>query len=110
MFGLENAQSLVGVFVTMGICWALSEKRSAFPWKLAIGAIAVQAGLGLLLFGAPAARPGLGGGGGGGAGAAAVRRPGRTLGAGGGRDGGRRPLRQHPGGGEVRVRLPRRRR
>ena len=40
MFGLENAQSLVGVFVTMGICWALSEKRSAFPWKLAIGAIA----------------------------------------------------------------------
>ena len=56
MFGLENAQSLVGVFVTMGICWALSEKRSAFPWKLAIGAIAVQAGLVLLLFGLPAAR------------------------------------------------------
>jgi CNT family concentrative nucleoside transporter len=56
MFGLENAQSLVGVFVTMGICWALSEKRSAFPWKLAIGAIAAQAGLVLLLFGLPSAR------------------------------------------------------
>ena len=56
MFGLENAQSLVGVFVTMGICWALSEKRSAFPWKLAIGAVAVQAGLVLLLFGLPSAR------------------------------------------------------
>jgi CNT family concentrative nucleoside transporter len=56
MFGPENAQSLVGVFVTMGICWALSEKRSAFPWKLAIGAVAVQAALVLLLFGLPAAR------------------------------------------------------
>jgi CNT family concentrative nucleoside transporter len=56
MFGLENAQSLVGVCVTMAICWALSEKRGAFPWKLAIGAVAVQAGLVLLLFGLPAAR------------------------------------------------------
>jgi len=63
MFGLENAQSLVGVFVTMGICWALSENRSAFPWKLAIGAIGVQAGLVLLLFGLPAARSVLAGAG-----------------------------------------------
>ncbi len=63
MFGLENAQSLVGVFVTMGICWALSEKRAAFPWKLALGAIAVQAGLVLLLFGLPAARSVLAGAG-----------------------------------------------
>jgi CNT family concentrative nucleoside transporter len=63
MFGLENAQSLVGVFVTMGICWALSESRSAFPWKLALGAIAVQAGLVLLLFGLPAARSVLAGAG-----------------------------------------------
>src|ERR1022692_2155232 len=63
MFGLENAQSLVGVAVTMGICWALSEKRSAFPWKLALGAIAVQAGLVLLLFGLPSARAVLAGAG-----------------------------------------------
>jgi concentrative nucleoside transporter, CNT family len=63
MFGLENAQSLAGVFVTMGVCWALSEKRSAFPWRLAIGAIAVQAVLVLLLFGLPAARGLLGGAG-----------------------------------------------
>jgi CNT family concentrative nucleoside transporter len=56
MFGLENAQSLVGVFVTMGICWALSERRRAFPWKLAVGAIAAQAALVLLLFGLPSAR------------------------------------------------------
>ncbi|HEX4098232.1 MAG TPA: nucleoside transporter C-terminal domain-containing protein [Caulobacteraceae bacterium] len=63
MFGPENAQSLVGVFVTMGVCWALSEKRRAFPWKLAIGAIAVQAALVLLLFGLPAARSVLAGAG-----------------------------------------------
>ena len=56
MFGPENAQSLVGVVVTMAICWALSENRSAFPWRLAIGALAVQAGLVLLLFGLPSAR------------------------------------------------------
>jgi concentrative nucleoside transporter, CNT family len=63
MFGLENAQSLIGVAATMGICWALSENRAAFPWKLAIGAIAVQAALVLLLFGLPAARSVLSGAG-----------------------------------------------
>jgi concentrative nucleoside transporter, CNT family len=56
MFGPENAQSLVGVAVTIGICWALSEKRSAFPWKLVLGALAMQAGLVFLLFGLPQAR------------------------------------------------------
>jgi CNT family concentrative nucleoside transporter len=61
MFGPENAQSLVGIAVTILICWALSEKRSAFPWKLALGAIAVQACLVLLLFGLPGARVVLGG-------------------------------------------------
>jgi len=61
MFGPENAQSLLGIAVTIGACWALSERRSAFPWKLAIGAIAVQAGLVLLLFGLPSARVVLGG-------------------------------------------------
>ncbi len=63
MFGPENAQSLLGVVVTMAICWALSEKRSAFPWRLAIGALAVQAGLVLLLFGLPGARAVLAGAG-----------------------------------------------
>ena len=63
MFGPENAQSLVGVVVTMAICWALSEKRSAFPWRLALGALAVQAGLVLLLFGLPSARAVLSGAG-----------------------------------------------
>ena len=56
MFGWENAQSLTGVFASMAICWAWSENRRRFPWKLAIGAILVQLALILLLFGLPAAR------------------------------------------------------
>lgn len=56
MFRLENAQSLVGIALTLLICWALSEDRKRFPWRLALGALAVQVGLVLLLFGLPAAR------------------------------------------------------
>ncbi|HUO11265.1 MAG TPA: nucleoside transporter C-terminal domain-containing protein [Caulobacteraceae bacterium] len=56
MFQLENAQSLAGIAATIGICWLLSERRDAFPWKLMLGALAVQAGLVLLLFGLPTAR------------------------------------------------------
>ena len=59
MFRLENAQSLVGVAFAIGICWALSEDRRRFPWKLAIGAVLVQAFLVLALFGLPALRAGL---------------------------------------------------
>jgi CNT family concentrative nucleoside transporter len=63
MFGLQNAQSLTGIAATLGICWALSEKRSAFPWRLAIGALLAQAALVLLLFGLPSARSVLAGAG-----------------------------------------------
>jgi CNT family concentrative nucleoside transporter len=56
MFRPENAQSLVGIALTLLICWAMSEDRKRFPWRLAIGALAVQVGLILLLFGLPAAR------------------------------------------------------
>jgi len=56
MFRLENAQSLVGIALTLLICWAFSEDRKRFPWRLALGALAVQIGLILLLFGLPAAR------------------------------------------------------
>ena len=58
-FGPENAQSLVGVALVLAICWAVSENRRRFPWKLAIGAILVQAVLVLALFGLPALRAGL---------------------------------------------------
>jgi len=59
MFRPENAQSLVGIALAIGICWALSENRRCFPWKLAIGAVVVQALLVLALFGLPALRSGL---------------------------------------------------
>ena len=56
MFAVQNLQSLTGLGLTMLICWLVSEDRRRFPWKLAIGAIAVQVVLVLLLFGAPSAR------------------------------------------------------
>ena len=59
MFRVENAQSLVGIALAIGLCWAISENRRRFPWKLAIGAIVVQALLVLALFGLPALAAGL---------------------------------------------------
>jgi CNT family concentrative nucleoside transporter len=61
MFRPENAQSLVGLALILLVCWALSEDRSKFPWKLAVGAIVLQAALVLALFGVPALRAGLSG-------------------------------------------------
>jgi CNT family concentrative nucleoside transporter len=62
--GIENAQSLIGLAVVIGIVWLMSEDRRRFPWTLAIGALAIQVGLVLLLFGFPAARAALQGVGG----------------------------------------------
>ena len=56
MFRWENAQSLVGLSLTLLLCWALSEDRKRFPWRLALGAIGVQVGLVALMFGVPQAR------------------------------------------------------
>jgi len=59
MYGPLNAQSLIGLAAVMGLCWAVSEDRRRFPWKLAIGAVVVQLLLVLLLFGVPQARAAL---------------------------------------------------
>ena len=56
MFRLENAQSLLGLGLILVVCWALSEDRSRFPWRLALGAVAVLVLLVLGLFGIPGAR------------------------------------------------------
>lgn len=63
MFGPENAQSLLGLTLVIGVCWALSENRRRFPWKLAAGALALQAVLVAALFGLPALRAVLAGAG-----------------------------------------------
>ncbi len=56
MFQLQNAQSLLGLVVIVGFCWAISERRGRFPWALTLGAIAAQAVLVAILFGLPASR------------------------------------------------------
>jgi CNT family concentrative nucleoside transporter len=61
MFRPENAQSFVGLGLIVFVCWALSEDRTRFPWKLAIGAVILQGLLVLALFGVPALRAGLAG-------------------------------------------------
>jgi CNT family concentrative nucleoside transporter len=61
MFGPENAQSLAGLALVLLACWAVSEDRRRFPWKLAIGAILLQGVLVLALFGLPPLRAVLGG-------------------------------------------------
>lgn len=53
MFSFLNAQALLGVFFIIALSWALSEDRKRFPWRLAVGAVALQAILVLLLFGIP---------------------------------------------------------
>ena len=61
MVGLLNLQSVVGVVVILAVCWAVSENRDSFPWKLAVGAILTQIVLVLALFGLPPIRAGLAG-------------------------------------------------
>lgn len=56
MFGLQNAQSLLGLSSVLALCWALSEDRRRFPWRLTLGALAIQASLVAALFGLPALR------------------------------------------------------
>ncbi|PQZ80847.1 MULTISPECIES: NupC/NupG family nucleoside CNT transporter [unclassified Brevundimonas] len=53
MFSLLNLQSLLGLVVIIAVCWGLSENRKLFPWRLAIGAVLVQAALILATFAIP---------------------------------------------------------
>jgi concentrative nucleoside transporter, CNT family len=56
LFSSVHAQSLVGLLGIPFVCWAASEDRRRFPWKLAVGALAVQLVLVVMFFGVPAAR------------------------------------------------------
>jgi concentrative nucleoside transporter, CNT family len=55
-WGWDNARAILGALLIVGLVWGLSENRRVFPWRLALGAMAVQACLVLLLFGVPGSR------------------------------------------------------
>ena len=42
-WGWDNARAILGLAVIVGICWAVSENRKAFPWKIVLGAVALLA-------------------------------------------------------------------
>ena len=52
-YSIDNARSLLAVLGIILICWLLSENKRRFPFFLALGALAVQAGLVVLLFAIP---------------------------------------------------------
>ncbi|MGQ0534102.1 MAG: Na+ dependent nucleoside transporter N-terminal domain-containing protein [Caulobacteraceae bacterium] len=52
-YSFENARSLIAVALIVLVAWLLSENKRRFPFLLTIGALAVQAGLVLLLFAIP---------------------------------------------------------
>jgi concentrative nucleoside transporter, CNT family len=55
-WGIDNARAIGGAVLIIALCWGLSENRKVFPWRLALGAMAVQALLVVLLFGVPASQ------------------------------------------------------
>lgn len=55
-WSMDNARAIGGAFLIIALCWALSENRKVFPWRLALGALAVQALLVVLLFAVPASQ------------------------------------------------------
>lgn len=55
-WGWDNARAILGLGLIVGIAWAVSENRKAFPWKLVLGAIGLQFAFALLLFAVPPVR------------------------------------------------------
>lgn len=52
-WGWDNARAILGLFVIVGIAWALSENRKVFPWRIAVGATVMMYVVILLLFWLP---------------------------------------------------------
>ncbi|MEQ8559409.1 MAG: nucleoside transporter C-terminal domain-containing protein [Henriciella sp.] len=55
-WGWDNARALIGIALIFGIGWILSERRKDFPWRIVLGAVAIQFGFALILFGLPPVR------------------------------------------------------
>ena len=58
-WGWDNARAFLGIAVIFAIAWGLSENKRAFPWKIVLGAIAIQFAFALVLFGFDPIRDGL---------------------------------------------------
>ncbi len=58
-WGWDNGRALIGIAVIFAVAMLLSENRRAFPWKIVLGAVALQFGFALLLFGVPPVRSAL---------------------------------------------------
>jgi CNT family concentrative nucleoside transporter len=52
-YSFENARSLIAIALIIFVAWLFSEDKRRFPFLLTVGALAVQAGLVLLLFAIP---------------------------------------------------------
>jgi concentrative nucleoside transporter, CNT family len=60
-YSLENARSLLAIAAILFVCWLFSENKRRFPLVMALGAVAVQAGLVAALFAFPQVQPVLSG-------------------------------------------------
>lgn len=56
---LPHLQSALGIFVIIAVAWLFSENKRAFPFRIVIVGIALQAGIALLLLKVPVARDAL---------------------------------------------------
>lgn len=52
-WGWDNARAALGLLAIFAIAWAWSSNRRALPWKLILGAIAMQLAFAFLLYGVP---------------------------------------------------------
>jgi len=58
-WGWDNARAILGLAVIYLVCWGLSENRKSFPWRIVLGATALQILFALLLYGVPPIKTGL---------------------------------------------------
>lgn len=56
---LPHLQSALGIVVIIAVAWLLSENRRAFPWRIVLVGIALQAGIAILLLKVSVARDAL---------------------------------------------------
>ncbi len=59
IYSLDNARSLLAIAAILFFCWLLSENKRRFPFVMAAGALALQAGLVALMFAFPQMQPAL---------------------------------------------------